>query len=83
MIMSLLTAKVSALAGDSDDDGEANTYDYNDSFINDADQSSEESTEYGGESEDSDWGPGDNEDVSELVDEAKDFMLNKKMLKPT
>ena len=78
-----LTAKVSALAGDSDDDGEPNTYDYNDSFIDDADQPSEESTEYGGESEDSDWAPGDNEDVSELVDEAKDFMSNKKMHKTT
>ena len=29
--------KRSALSGDSDDDGEANTYDYNDSFIDDQD----------------------------------------------
>ena len=81
----MLTAKVSALAGDSDDDDEPNTYDYNDSFIDDANQAmaSEQSTEYGGESEDSDWAPGDNEDVSELVDEAKDFMSNKKMHKTT
>lgn len=83
MVSLLLTAKVSALTGDSDDDGEPNTYDYNDSFIDDADQPSEESTEYGGESEDSDWAPGDNEDVSELIDEAKDFMSNKKMHKTT
>lgn len=82
--MSVLSiARVSALAGDSDDDGEPNTYDYNDSFIDDANQSSDESTEYGGESEDSDWGPGDNEDVSELMDEAKGFISNKKMHKPT
>ena len=73
---------VSALAGDSDDDGEPNTYDYTDSFIDDDGQSSEESTEYGGESEDSDWGPPD-EDVSELVDEAKHFVSNKKMHNPT
>jgi len=79
----LFTAKVSALAGDSDDDGEPNTYDYNDSFIDDADKTSEESTEYGGESEDSDWAPADNEDVSELMDEAKDFMSNKKMHRST
>ena len=81
--MSLLTAKVSALAGDSDDDGEPNTYDYTDSFIDDNDQTSEESTEYGGDSEDGDWAPDVTEDVSELVDEAKDFMTNKKMHKPS
>lgn len=82
-VTSLLTAKVSALASDSDDDGQPNTYDYNDSFIDDADQSSEESTEYGGESEDSDWAPDVGEDVCELVGEVKDFMSNKKMHKPT
>ena len=70
-----MIAKVSALAGDSDDDGEPNTYDY-DSFIDDADHTSEESTEYGGESEDSDWAPDVSEDVNELVDEAKQFMHN-------
>ena len=83
-MMSLLTAKVSTLTGDSDDDGQPNTYDYTDSFIDDDnDQSSEESTEYGGDSEDGDWAPDVNEDVSELVGEAKDFMSNKKMHKPT
>lgn len=82
LMMSSLIAKVSALAGDSDDDGLPNTYDYNDSFIDDAEQASEESTEYDGESEDSDYAPDANEDISELVDEAKDFMSNKKMYKP-
>ena len=86
-MMSLLTAKVSTLTGDSDDDGQPNTYDYTDSFINDDDddQSSEESTEYGGDSEDGDWAPdvNEDEDVSELVGEAKDFTSNKKMHKPT
>ena len=32
-------SKISALEGDSDDDGEPNTYDYNDSFIDDDEQS--------------------------------------------
>lgn len=82
-MITITTAKISALAGDSDDDGQPNTYDYNDSFIDDDNQTSEESMEYGGESEDSDWAPGDNEDVSELVDEAKGFMSNKKMHRPT
>ena len=76
-------AKVSALAGDSDDDGEPNTYDYTDSFIDDDDKTSEESMEYGGDSEDGDWAPDEDEDVSALVGEAKDFMSNKKMHKPT
>ena len=45
-------------------------------------------TSYGGESEDSDWGPGrgeeeeeEEEEVRELVEDAKDFMRNKKMWK--
>jgi len=75
--------KISALAGDSDDDGEPNTYDYTDSFIDDTNLSpGDDSTEYGGESEDSDWAPADHEDVSEVIDEAKDFVSNKKMHKP-
>jgi len=35
-----LIGKRSALADDSDDDGEPNTYDYNDSFIDDHHQDS-------------------------------------------
>ena len=43
-------------------------------------------TSYGGESEDSDWAPGrgeeeEEEEVRELVEDAKDFMRNKKMWK--
>lgn len=117
--------KRSALSGDSDDDGEANTYDYNDSFIDDQDLGGkcseniptcicsgqhhislfqlhkqactsvplptptqttltlvDSSSSYGGDSEDSDWAPPD-EDVKELVAEATSFISNKKMRKPT
>ena len=40
-------------------------------------------TSYAGDSEDSDWGPASgSEDVRELVEDAKDFLKNKKMWKP-
>ena len=43
------------------------------------------SSSYGGDSEDSDWAPPDqnSEDVKELVAEATSFISNKKMRKPT
>ena len=39
LLVSLSAARVSALAGDSDDDDQPNTYDYTDSFIDDVDAS--------------------------------------------
>ena len=73
---------------DSDDDGQMNTYDHNDSFLDNADDSSSSSS-YGEGSGDSDWKPGegmdedgDQEDVNELLLEARGFLRNKKMPKP-
>lgn len=72
----------------SDDDGEANTYDYDDSFLDDedGDGSDEESFNINSDNTDSDYKPDDvaddeEDDVSELVNEAKDFITNKKMYK--
>ena len=78
------TDKKSMLHGASDDDGEANTYDYNDSFIdniNKSDSGEESSVE---NQSDSDWEPdlGSEEDVRGLVKEAKGFVRNKKMARP-
>lgn len=69
----------SVLDGDSDDNGEGNTYDYDDSFIDDDDGNE---TDYGDkDSDDEDYHPEDedeeSENLSELVSEAKDF-VNKK-----
>ncbi|CAI8004783.1 Aprataxin and PNK-like factor [Geodia barretti] len=77
---------MSVLAGGSDDSDGPNTYDYNDSFIDDKELSGG-STSYGGESEDSDWAPptqggAEEEEVGDLVDEAKGFISNKKMWQP-
>ena len=83
--------KKSVLHNASDDDGEANTYDYQDSFINDASQTVKDSVdsvdpakeangEEGGEEEEEEEAA---EDVKALVKEAKGFMKNKKMQKPT
>ena len=61
-----------------------NTYDHNDSFLDNADDSSSSSS-YGEGSGDSDWKPGedgDQEDVNELLLEARGFLRNKKMTKP-
>ena len=67
------------MSGDSDDDGQPNTYDYNDSFIDDEDIGSS-STSYGPDSDDEDWEPiNDSEDVNELVQDADSFIANKKM----
>ena len=74
---SMISGK-SVLEGDSDDDGDANTYDYDDSFIED-DEGDDESYE---DSEDEDFVPSDDgddggeekEDISDLVSEAKDFI---------
>ncbi|XP_072265688.1 aprataxin and PNK-like factor [Pyxicephalus adspersus] len=66
----------SAVDGDSDNDGEPNEYDLEDSFIDDDDEEEEDITD-----EDSDWMPDseekDSEDVKQLVKEAKRFVKGK------
>lgn len=75
----------SVVANESDDDG-PNTYDYNDSFIDDADE--EDNSSYSAGSDDSDWKPqggddnDDDDDVDELLTEARGFLRSKKMAKP-
>nr|XP_047916950.1 aprataxin and PNK-like factor isoform X1 [Anser cygnoides] len=65
-----------ALEEDSDNDGEPNEYDLNDSFIDDEEEECEPTDE------DSDWEPSledkDNEDVETLVKEAHRFVKTKK-----
>lgn len=64
------------LEEDSDNDGEPNEYDLNDSFIDDEEEECEPTDE------DSDWEPSseekDNEDVETLVKEAQRFVKTKK-----
>lgn len=73
----------SALDGASDDDGEANSYNYDDSFIDDSDVSSSSFDD----ADDSDYNPNDrhgresDEDLTELVGDAQAFIGNKKMQK--
>lgn len=61
---------------DSDNDGEPNKYDLNDSFIDD------EEEDFDPTDEDSDWEPDsedkDNEDVNTLLKEAQQFVKTKK-----
>ena len=72
---------MSVLHNASDDDGEPNTYDRDDSFIDDKTQKESAET-YDPANEDSDYEPDDSqEDVKELMKEAKGFMKNKKMQK--
>ncbi|CAD5117816.1 DgyrCDS6565 [Dimorphilus gyrociliatus] len=69
------------LAGESDDSDLPNTYDYNDSFINDDGSSVDydDSSSYGG-SDDDDWDPDDgNDDIGELVGDAKKYLRNRKL----
>ena len=69
---------------DSDDDGEANTYDYKDSFIDDDTQGkSVGNSTYDPADEDSDYDPEAeaDEDVQRLKKEAKGFMKNTKLQK--
>ncbi|XP_031806456.1 aprataxin and PNK-like factor isoform X3 [Sarcophilus harrisii] len=67
---------VSVLDEDSDNDGQPNEYDLNDSFLDD------EEDEYEPTDEDSDWEPAsedqEGEDVEELLKEAKKFMQKTK-----
>jgi len=77
----------SVLDDASDDDDEPNTYDYNDSFL--ADDGEESGSSYSA-SDDSDWQPqGDDdddadvdEDVNELLTEARGFLRSKNMTRP-
>lgn len=71
----------SLVAGDSDDDGQPNTYDYNDSFLDDSDDSDASSLSPS-DSDDTDFNPGSDSDLGELVSEAKGFLRNRKMHKP-
>lgn len=69
---------------DEDDLGEENTYDYDDSFLDDESVSS--SASYEEDLDDSDWRPDNDgedeeeleEDVRELVAEARGFLRSKK-----
>eukprot|EP00918_Siedleckia_nematoides_P078709 GHVU01172306.1.p1 GENE.GHVU01172306.1~~GHVU01172306.1.p1 ORF type:complete len:204 (+),score=53.85 GHVU01172306.1:291-902(+) len=70
--------KISVLHEASDDDGEANTYDYNDSFLDDEGKATVESSL--GQDSGSDYS--EDEDVQRLVKEAKGFVKNKKLVKP-
>lgn len=62
------------LEEESDDDGEPNEYDLNDSFIDDEEEECEPTDE------DSDWEPSseEKEDVETLVKEAQGFVKTKK-----
>jgi aprataxin and PNK-like factor len=59
----------------SDDDGEANTYDYNDSFLDDGTQRTKHSDDASATPSEED----DEEDLKSLKKEAKKFMKNKKL----
>ena len=75
--------KKSVHQGASDDDGEANTYDRTDSFLDDGtiEDDDEDSTPFDPAEEDSDFEP-EKEDIARLKREAKGFLKNKKMVKP-
>ena len=72
-----ISAKQSVRSKDDvdDDDGLPNTYDYNDSFINDDDAESESSSPA---DSDSDFDPEDSQDLDNLKKEAKKFLRNKR-----
>lgn len=72
--MSVVADKHSVLRGDADDDNQPNTYDRTDSFLDDQTPASLAESKRGGA------GDSDEEDVGQLVKEAKDFMGNKKMV---
>jgi len=81
----LRTKHKSVLDNESDEDG-PNTYDYNDSFLNDEELS--ESSYSAGSADDSDWQPqgedrdDDEENVNDLLSEARGFLRSKNMAKP-
>ena len=69
--------------GASDDDGEPNTYDRTDSFLDDGtiEDEGEDSSPFDPADDDSDFEP-EEEDIARLKREAKGFLKNKKMVKP-
>jgi len=74
----------SVLDNTSDDDGENNSYDYNDSFLDETDESEDSFTN--DDASDSDYNPGGNhddgsqdDDVKDLIKEANEFVNNPKM----
>ena len=75
----------SVLDNASDDDGGQNTYDYDDSFLDNGDSAGSGSS-YSAGSDDSDWQPqggdDDDDDVNELLSEARGFLRSKNMTKP-
>ncbi|ESO96546.1 hypothetical protein LOTGIDRAFT_159962 [Lottia gigantea] len=73
--------KKSVLQGDEDDNGERNTYDYNDSFLDNNEAEESEESFFDPAEEDSDYDP-ESEDVAGLLKEAKGFQKNKKLVKP-
>ncbi len=81
MYTSCEIGKKGVLEGASDDDGETNTYDRNDSFLDDGTLSDEESETFDPADEESDYNPED-EDIGRLKKEARGFLKNKKMVKP-
>ena len=74
----MISDKKSVLAGASDDDGEPNTYDRDDSFIAES-ASLEQTQEASGEEEESE---DEKEQIQQMKKEAKDFMKNKKLVQP-
>ena len=79
-----LSEKRSVLDGASDDDGERNSYNLDDSFLDAADDDDAAAaavSSSSGEMDESDWQPDD--DVDELVTEAKDFKQNTRMQRNT
>lgn len=71
------------MRGTNDDDGEPNTYDYEDSFLTkDGGSGVESSTSSDNPTdEDSEWSP-EEENVRSLIKEAKGFIRNRKMQRP-
>ena len=80
----IFLGRKSVLDGEDDDDEEVNTYDYDDSFL--VDESASSSASYGQDSDESDWRPDNDddddneveEDVRELVAEARGFLRSKR-----
>ena len=70
--------KRSLLDGASDDDGEGNSYDLRDDFIDDSGSSDESASTEVESSESEEWRPA--EEVSDLLTEANDFVRNPKMI---
>ena len=80
----MLSDKRSVLRHASDDDGEPNTYDYQDSFLDDGTLHDDNSSSGFDPSEgDSDYDPEAEEDLTALKREARGFLRNRKMQKPS